>query len=47
MLQEKEKKNSEYYKSIDMLDEIILVPRNPHNLVRAVTITYNSYIAFA
>ena len=47
MLQEKEKKNSECYKSIDMLDEIILVPRNPHNLVRAVTITYNSYIAFA
>ena len=47
MLRGKEKTNSESYKSIDTLDEIILVQRNPHNLVKIATITGNSYIAFA
>ena len=42
MLLEKEKTNSECYKSINMLDEIILAQRNPHNLVRTVTITDNT-----
>ena len=47
MLRGKEKTNSESYKSIDTLDEIILVQRNPHNLGKIATITGNSYIAFA
>ena len=47
MLQEKEKKNSECKNSTNMLEENILPQRNPHNLVRTVTINDNSYIAFA
>ena len=46
MLREK-KKNSESNKSISMLDETILTQCNPHTLVRTVTITDTSYIAFA
>ena len=47
MFREKEKASTECSKSIDMFEEIVSAQWNLYNVVRTVTITDNSFIAFA